>query len=103
MSKASVGFSVIASLLAAGSVVAADRESELVSSAPVTGASLIQESNTYGIVGTGIVKPGGIVGTGIVKPGGIVGTGIVKPGGIVGTGIVKPGGIVGTGLTKPGG
>jgi hypothetical protein len=103
MSKASVGFSIIAALLAAGSVTAADRDSEVVSNATISGVSVVQESNAYGIVGTGIVKPGGIVGTGIVKPGGIVGTGIVKPGGIVGTGIVKPGGIVGTGITKPGG
>jgi hypothetical protein len=79
--RASVRFSIIAALLAAGSAVAADKDSELVSSAPVSGVSLTQESHSLGFVGTGIVKPVGIVGTGIVKPSGIVGTGIVKPGG----------------------
>jgi hypothetical protein len=102
MSKASVRFSIIAALLSAGSVAAADQDSELVSRVPVAGVSVASEAHSFGIVGTGLHKPAGIVGTGLHKPAGIVGTGLHKPAGIVGTGLHKPAGIVGTGR-KPGG
>jgi hypothetical protein len=80
----------VAALALSSGASAGDAE-ELVSKSSMSSSAGMQSVvETYGIIGTGIVKPGGIIGTGIVKPGGIIGTGIVKPGGIIGTGYTKP-------------